>query len=68
MADELTGDNWDRAMRGLSDIELNLIMVGAKRGTLRAVGEPNNAMLAGFKAAKELVRRNSPPVPNKGGR
>jgi hypothetical protein len=51
------GDAWDRAMQGLSDLELRLIMVGAKRGTMRAVGSPDNAMVAGLKAAMELARR-----------
>jgi hypothetical protein len=53
-------DAWSKAMRGLSVLELTLIMVGAKHGTLRAVGEPCNAMGAGLAAAMELSRQREP--------
>lgn len=56
-------DNWDRAMRGLSDLELRLIMQGAKNGTLKAVGAPENGFGAGLKAAMELVRREREAQP-----
>lgn len=56
-------DAWDTAMRGLSDLELRLIMQGAKDGTLRAVGSPENAFGAGLKAAMELNRRASQAEP-----
>lgn len=48
-------DNVDRAMGKLSILELELIVTGAKRGTLTAVnGDP---MSFGLKAAIELARR-----------
>jgi hypothetical protein len=47
------------AMRGLSDLELRLIMQGAKNGTLKAAGAPESAFGAGLKAAMELNRRVS---------
>lgn len=56
-------DNWDKAMRGLSDLELRLIMQGAKNGTLKAVGAPENGFGAGLKAAMELVRREREAQP-----
>lgn len=49
-------DPWDKAMGTLSDLELDLIMVGAKKGTLKAVGE-GGGYYAGLKAAMERVRR-----------
>jgi hypothetical protein len=59
-------DNWDKAMRGLSDLELQLIMQGAKNGTLKAVGDPANSYGAGLKAAMELNRRATPKECNNG--
>jgi len=57
MANERNLDAWGLAMEKLSDLELQLIMVGAKNGSLRAVGEPCNAFGAGLKAAMELNYR-----------
>lgn len=52
-------DAWDKAMRGLSDLELRLIMQGAKNGTLKTMGAKENSFGAGVKAAMELNRRAS---------
>jgi hypothetical protein len=58
-------DAWDKALHGLSDLELDLIMVGAKRGTLRAVGSADNGIMAGLKAAIERARRKQMQTPPK---
>lgn len=53
----MMGDAWSAAMRDLSDLELRLIMRGARNGTLKAVGAPENSFGAGLKAAMELNKR-----------